>query len=80
VRAHQRVFDYPLNTLSYPVCQNISVGFVRSALDRQKLFDWMSGMVEQSVRYGQAPYSSTGPSQKDSIAEDLRKIAFAPKA
>jgi hypothetical protein len=51
---------------------------VRSPLDRQKLYDWMSGMVEQSIRYGQAPYSNTGPAKKDSIVEDLRKIAFAP--
>ena len=33
--------------------QETSVGYVRSPLDRQKLVDYMSQLVEDSVKYGQ---------------------------
>lgn len=55
LRNNQRVFDYPLNTLSYPVAQGTEVGFVRSPLDRQKIVDYIDKEVRESIRYGQGP-------------------------
>lgn len=78
IRNHQRVFDYPLNTLSYPIAQNISVGFVRSPVDRQKLYDWMSVQVDKSLKYGQVAYMPDDSTKRtESIADELRKVAFA---
>lgn len=66
LRTHQRFFDYPINTLSYPIAQHIGVGFVRSSLDRQKLYDWITNMVDRSIIYGQTKYSQAS---KESIAD-----------
>lgn len=53
IRNHQRVFDYPLNTLSYPVAQTSSMGYVRSPLDRQKIVDYMTKLVRDTIKFGQ---------------------------
>jgi hypothetical protein len=55
LRNHQRVFDYPLNTLSYPISQGSEVGFVRSPLDRQKIVDYIDKEIRESLKYGQGP-------------------------
>jgi hypothetical protein len=54
IRNHQRVFDYPLNTLQYPVCQNTTIGYVRSLLDRQKIVDMVSNLNEETINFGQS--------------------------
>lgn len=53
MRNHQRFFDYPLNTLSYPIAQGTEVGFVRSPLDRQKLVNYVDKEIRESIKYGQ---------------------------
>ena len=54
IRNHQRVFDYPLNTLQYPVCQNTTIGYVRSLLDRQKIVDLITSLKEDTINFGQS--------------------------
>ena len=57
IKNHERFFFYPINTLSYPVGQLSAVGFVRSPLDRQKLYDWMTGLAHKAIKYGQVPFT-----------------------
>ena len=78
MRNHQRFFDKQYLTLDYPICQNTTVGFVRSPLDRHKLVDFMSRLVNESIKFGQAPliYESK-EAVKKRVVENLREIAFA---
>jgi len=79
LRNHQRVFDRSLNTLQDPVVQTTSVGYVRTPYDRQKLVDYMTKLVRQSINYGQTPLlGGDKVQQKENVVKSLRDIAFAP--
>ena len=78
MKNHVRFFDYPLNTLSYPIAQTPTAGFVRSPVDRQKLYDWMTKLSYEAIKYDQVPYAHT--TTQEQIADELRKIAFAPSS
>jgi hypothetical protein len=72
------VFDRAVNTLDYPIAQNTTVGFVRSALDRQKLVDYMTKLSTESVRFGQVALINEDKTQrKEIIVNALREVAFA---
>jgi uncharacterized protein YigA (DUF484 family) len=78
IKNHRRVFERAVNTLDYPVAQNTTVGFVRSALDRQKLVDYMTKLSGESIRFGQVAQANECKEQRKGIILDqLRKIAFA---
>jgi hypothetical protein len=54
------------------------VGFVRSALDRQKLVDYMTKLSGESLRYGQVSMVAENKvERKEIIVNNLREIAFA---
>jgi NAD(P)H-hydrate repair Nnr-like enzyme with NAD(P)H-hydrate epimerase domain len=54
------------------------VGYVRTPLDRQKLVDYMTTLVQQSIRYGQVATIEEDKEQRKQIVVDaLRGIAFA---
>lgn len=75
---HRRVFERTTNTLDYPVAQNTTIGFVRSALDRQKLVDYMTKLTGESLRFGQAHGVPENRAQrKEIVINQLREIAFA---
>lgn len=78
IRNHRRVFERAANTLDYPVAQNTTVGFVRSALDRQKLVDYMTKLSSESIRFGQVVQATEDKDRrKEIIVDQLRQIAFA---
>jgi hypothetical protein len=55
------------------------MGYVRSPLDRQKLVDYMTTLIQQSIRYGQAAdMESDKKHRKEVVVDALRQIAFAP--
>lgn len=74
-------------TLQYPVTQTTGVGFVRSALDRQKIVDYAEKLAIQSFNYAQSTNDvniSTGEARlitdevaRQKILRDLRSIAFS---
>ena len=75
---HTRFFEKAVNTLQYPVAQDSSVGYVRSPLDRQKLVDYMSKLVQDSIKYGQVQMIDEDQQERRKIVvENLRQIAFA---
>jgi len=77
IRNHPRLFGRSLNTLDYPVSQNTTVGFVRSGLDRQKLVDYMSSIIRESIKFGQVAYVEEDKVQRKNIVlQSLRDIAF----
>ena len=82
MRNHLRFFDWASNTLEYPICQNSAVGFVRSPLDRQKLVDYMSRLVQDSIKFGQVFFLADDQGSKQArqaqVVDHLRKVAFAP--
>lgn len=51
---------------------------MRSPLDRQKLVDYMTTLVQQSIRYGQvASIEEDKEQRKQIVVNALREIAFA---
>lgn len=80
LKNHQRFFDYTLNTLTFPVAQHVAVGFVRSPVDRQKIYDWMTDLSQKAIKFGQVAYSDNSKEAEERIAGELRKIAFAPSS
>ncbi len=75
---HRRIFERATNTLDYPVAQNTTIGFVRSALDRQKLVDYMTKLTGESLRYGQSIGAPENKAvRKEIVVNQLREIAFA---
>ena len=58
--------------------QQTSVGYVRSPLDRQKLVDYMSQLVKDSIKYGQVQTMGDDPElRKKIVVDSLRQVAFA---
>jgi hypothetical protein len=54
---------------------------VRSPLDRQKLVDFMSKEISESIKYGQMPLADEDKEvRKNIVLDSLRAIAFAPPA
>lgn len=54
--------------MSYPVAQLSAVGFVRSPLDRQKLYDWMTELTHKSMKFGQVAYTENSQENVDKVA------------
>lgn len=67
---YYKPFEESYLTMTYPVAQQWTTGFVRSALDKKKISDYIGKLVEQAYSYGMIDYIY----ENDSKERILRKI------